>query len=321
MRAWPGLALLLIACEDGKGETAGGDTADTSAPSPYEMPPHAGCTYTFDRDDGDDGDDDYALEQRFDDAERLVAERVSMPVYYDQESAWTYDASGCLVAFDRVLDMDPAVGDAYDSATHYTQACDDAQNVVSREGVYNDEPFAVAYTNRYEADLLVEVTATLLWTGLGTSSALAWIYAWEDGRRVLTETWEDGAQLEEERWTWREGELLSYAYGQLEGGEIAYSYSYSYSYDEHGRQISLTRSTPEEGETARLSYSWYDGIYHTARTLYDAGVDGTAEQILDYDCEERWPWTCAYAEDGDPINGIAPDGVADNTGLVTWRCD
>ncbi len=318
MRPILGIPLVLLACD---AEKATPDAEDSAAHSPYAMPAYGGCTYTFDRDDGDDGDDDYSLEQAFDAEERLVSERVSMPLYYDQVSAWTYDSAGCLSAFDRVLDMDPLVGDIYDSATHYTQRCDDAANVVAREGIYNNEPFTVAYANRYELDTLVEVTATLSWTGLGTSSALAWIYAWEGGARILSQSFEDGAQLDEERWTWDGETLLSYSYGQVVSGEIDFAYTYTYTYDEQGRQLTLTRSTPDDGDTSRTSYTWYDSIYHTLRTSYDAGPDGAADQLLDYDCAEGWPWTCAYRADGDPVNRLPPDGVADSSGLARWRCD
>lgn len=320
MRSAFALALGLFGCD----APLGGDLAQAPGVelSPYAMPDRSGCTYAFDRDDGDDGEVDYRVEQRFDGADHLVWERVERAGIYVEESAWTYDAAGCLVAFDRVLDMDPEVGDAYDSDTQYVQTCDEAANVEDRAGTYNGEAFTVSYVNTYQQGALVDVSAILRWTSTGDVSVLDWAYAWEDGRRVSATSSVDGQPSELETWTYDGGGLLEdYAYQQYEAGEVVYSYAYAYTYDTHGRQLTQVRSTPDEGDQWRLRYDWYEDIYHTSQAMYDLGLDGEADQLLAYSCEQRWPWACLYAEDGEPDRGERPDGVVDASGAVSWRCE
>lgn len=313
------LPLLLLACG---GDKAGSDTAAEAAPSsPYAMPDRSGCTYRFEQDDSS-GALSYSTTQTYDDADRLISLENLAPDYYTDESAWTYDGAGCVLSYDRILDMNAEIGDEYDSTTHYAQTCDHAGNVVDRAGTLDEEPFTVAYANTYDGDLLVQVDATLRWTGLGTESALRWIYGWEGEDRVLTQRFLDGEQTEEEAWTWDgRGNALTYTYSQIQDGAPGFTYTYTYAYDAHDRMLSLVRSTPEDGDTARLDYVWYDGIYHTRQIAYDVGADGTIDQLQDYACGEAWPWTCGYAEDGDPVNGIAPDGETDSTGEERWTCD
>ncbi|MCB9676117.1 MAG: hypothetical protein H6737_13435 [Alphaproteobacteria bacterium] len=281
-----------------------------------EAPDRAGCTRTYEVDEGADGTIDAEETQVFDDEERMVSRVVHYVDELDYEETTTYDAIGCQVSIEsETVTVDGAV-----QTISTARTCDaNADPLSITEVLVYDPglgpPFSSETTDQYDREYGANgltshydrtyATSTSVFEG---SADLT--YDEEDRVAELVYTQETGVTTY--TWVWLTDELLSSSKAVDDSGTTLESHVATH--DEHTRLLELVDSG-EGLPTVRTSNTWVEDAWIVLGKEIES--DGVIAEVYTYVCEGI-PWTRCEAEvDGDsgPV-----DGTPDLRFVEAWDC-
>lgn len=282
--------------------------------SPYELPPHGGCTVTQTVDET--GGPGYAYSWTYDDEERYARFRY-VRINDSYEQTWAYDGEGCLTDY-----TETTVADEDLDARAYRYVCADGFPASATLTLSDEE--GETWSTSYTFTNIVEDGHVVLETieeedGDITRNAASWL----NGQLVTYDSWYRESWESHEAWTRDEdGRVLTYVFEDPNaawGGD-----RYTYVLDEHGRTVELHYGNGEdyyEVDSYVETQTWHDDIYSPLTLEQDYYADGIVDITYDWDCEQDWPWSCAVEVDSAfQSDDRTLDGEPEEIWDYTWTC-